>query len=316
MKRSNEKRRRQTLVLPSITDSTPLFIPTKNYKNHARKAPTKPFVFSKARKLRTSSLAPKILFQKLTDKYIHKEDYLKEESEAIKEVVKTFGLSPRQLKKLNRQFKRIDLDDSRSIERKELFSALEEEETVVTDAFFKLLDSGGTGRIEFGDFVTVCSTYCVYSRKDILKFCFDCFDTDSSGFIDEDEYKNMCKTVNNGSPTFPGNFGNALDMFDQNGDGVIDLNEFIELDRRFPMLMFPAFRLQEKMQRITLGEKQWTKINERIQISRYRIDFMNAHNGAEPPKGLIENRIFPRLKVNTSERQYLCPDEIDKMKRI
>ena len=37
------------------------------------------------------------------------------------------------------------------------------------------------------------------------------------------------------------------------------------IDRRFPMLMFPAFRLQEKMQKITLGEKQWTKINERIE---------------------------------------------------
>ncbi len=127
----------------------------------------------------------------------------------------------------------------------------------------------------------------------------------------------MCQTVNNGRPSFPGNFEQALDMFDENGDGVIDLMEFITLDRRFPMLMFPAFRLQEKMQKMTLGEKQWTKINERIKVSRYRQDFMNAHNGVEPRKsGMVRTVILPRLKINIPETQYLCPDEIDQIKKV
>ena len=80
--------------------------------------------------------------------------------------------------------------------------------------------------------------------------------------------------------------------------------------------MFPAFRLQEKMQKITLGEKQWTKINERIEVSRYRQDFMNAHNGVAPQKGFVMGSLLPRLNINIPERQYLCPDEIDKMKGI
>lgn len=137
-----------------------------------------------------------------------------------------------------------------------------------------------------------------------------------AGYIDENEYKKMCETVHNGSPSFPGNFIHALDMFDQNCDGVIDLHEFILLDRRFPMLMFPAFRLQQKMQKITLGEKIWTKINERIEVSRYRQDFMDAHNGVEPQRGLIRQVILPRLKINLPEIKYVCPEEVDQMKRI
>ena len=34
------------------------------------------------------------------------------------------------------------------------------------------------------------------------------------------------------------------------------------------MLLFPAFRLQEKMQKMTLGERTWVKINEKIQEGR------------------------------------------------
>ena len=35
----------------------------------------------------------------------------------------------------------------------------------------------------------VCVTYCMYTRKDILKFVFDVFDKDGSGTIDEKEVR-------------------------------------------------------------------------------------------------------------------------------
>jgi hypothetical protein len=59
--------------------------------------------------------------------------------------------------------------------------------------------------------------------------------------------------VNNAAPAFPGNFKNALEQFDVNEDGLIDYSEFVELDRRYPLVLFPAYRLQDMMQRATLG---------------------------------------------------------------
>ena len=34
---------------------------------------------------------------------------------------------------------------------------------------------------------------------------------------------------------------------------MIDYSEFIEMERRYPMILFPAFRMQDAMQRTSLG---------------------------------------------------------------
>lgn len=64
------------------------------------------------------------------------------------------------------------------------------------------------------------------------------------------------RCVNNAAPTFPANFKRALEEFDVNEDGLIDYSEFLEIDRRYPLILFPAFRLQDVMQRSSLGKLQ------------------------------------------------------------
>lgn len=56
------------------------------------------------------------------------------------------------------------------------------------------------------------------------------------------------------NPTFPGNFARALEEFDTNDDGQLDFDEFRVANRRFPMMLFPAFRLQDNFRKKTLGE--------------------------------------------------------------
>ena len=84
--------------------------------------------------------------------------------------------------------------------------------------------------------------------------CFECFDADKSGNIDEEEFMSLTQSINNADPTFPGNFKRALEEFDVNGDGLIDFVEFKTIYRRYPMILFPAFRLQDRMQKETLGK--------------------------------------------------------------
>jgi hypothetical protein len=164
--------------------------------------------------------------------------------------------------------------------------------------------------IEFDGFVRICTSWCLYSREDILKFCFDCFDADASGFIDETDFKTLTFAVNNGSPVFPGNFDAALQMVDENGDGVIDFTEFKDLDKRFPLILFPIFRLQGKIQRITLGERNWVEINERVERGRQnrRNAAINVNNKAKSAK-----RTFP--KMTRLPAICLDPERIDALKR-
>ena len=44
--------------------------------------------------------------------------------------------------------------------------------------------------------------------------CFNAFDKDASGAIDEDEFVALTQGVNAGMPTFSGNFKRALEEFD------------------------------------------------------------------------------------------------------
>ena len=61
------------------------------------------------------------------------------------------------------------------------------------------------------------------------------------------------RCINNAAPAFPNNFKRALEEFDVNEDGLIDYAEFLQIDSRYPLVLFPAFRLQDTMQRNSLG---------------------------------------------------------------
>ena len=160
---------------------------------------------------------------------------------------------------------------------------LGERRSPFTDALFALIDLDGNGTIEFDEYVVVTGTYCMYTKEDILKFCFDIFDADGSGCLDEKEFVELCRVVNGASPLFPGNFQNALEQFDVNDDGLIDFDEFQELDRRYPLVLYPAHRLQDTMQKITLGEYSWRGIMRDVNKARHLQAYQRVHKGAPPP---------------------------------
>ena len=64
-------------------------------------------------------------------------------------------------------------------------------------------------------------------------------------------------------------------MFDVNDDGLIDFYEFKELNKRFPLILYPAFRLQDSMQKFTLGEQNWAEIFKRLQQSKTKFSQRN-----------------------------------------
>jgi Ca2+-binding EF-hand superfamily protein len=211
-------------------------------------------------------------------------EYLEfEEGSPSQNVVEALYLSQSDLRMMKGKFKAVDIDGSGEIDYDEFFEMIHEKRSPYADALFSLIDIDGSGSIDFEEMIQVLATYCMYSKEDVLNFCFDTFDKDGSGTIDEEEFMELCKAVNNANPMFPGNFTRALQEFDKNDDGLIDHDEFRTLNRRYPLILFPAFRLQDRMQKATLGEKRWLRIHKRLFKKRQVEEYRNTHGGDFPP---------------------------------
>ena len=58
----------------------------------------------------------------------------------------------------------IDYDD--------FFEMIGDQRTPYADALFNLVDADGSGAIDFTEYIQVLSTYCMYSKDDILSCKF------------------------------------------------------------------------------------------------------------------------------------------------
>jgi hypothetical protein len=66
---------------------------------------------------------------------------------------------------------------------------------------------------------------------------------------------------------------------------LIDFEEFNELNRRYPMILFPAFRLQDRMQSHTLGQKKWAAILKVMAREKVYEEYQRTHEGKLPRLG-------------------------------
>jgi Ca2+-binding EF-hand superfamily protein len=109
------------------------------------------------------------------------------------EAAQALDLKQWHLRRMKAKFDQIDIDGSGNIDFDEFFEAIGELRSPFTDKLFALIDVDKSGTIEFDEFVRVLATYCMFSKDEILRFCFECFDVDRSGTIDEKEFVELCK---------------------------------------------------------------------------------------------------------------------------
>eukprot|EP00941_MAST-03F_sp_MAST-3F-sp1_P005277 g5277.t1 len=201
-------------------------------------------------------------------------------------IVEMMGFENRDLVIFKEAFEEIDIDLVGEIDYSELLEYVGDVQSPYTDALFSLVDPEGTGILGFEDFFQLIATYSMYSQEDISRFAFTTFDKDSSGTLDEDEFVDLCKTISNASPMFPANFKRALEDFDKNDDGLIDYNEFKAINRTFPMVLYPVFKLQQNFWEHVLGDSFWKSKMVQMRREEQILEYQKLHAGALPPTPL------------------------------
>ena len=250
----------------------------KKKKNQAarKKAKNKKVIGERAQKNKGWS------FLKTLKVYFGKHDPIVFEP-GVMDIVEMLNFNQLELRKMKYVFEKADIDMMGEVDYDELMELVQHPRSPYTDALMSLIDPEGTGIITFQGFFQIIATYSMYTEEDILRFAFTTFDKDSSGTIDEEEFMDLCKTINNANPAFPANFKGALQQFDRNDDGLIDYEEFKQINRRFPMVLYPAFKLQNQMHLHVLGLNFWRNKMRQKRLEEQILEYQRSHGGALPP---------------------------------
>jgi len=188
----------------------------------------------------------------------------------MQKVIDLLELEDSHLKKLWAIFRKYDKDKSGTVDTKEFYDLVHEKASVFADSIFELIEVENEGELDFSEFVQAISTYCMFGKEDVLKFCFYIFDRDKNGYIEEDELHALVQMLHQNS--LSANLRLSLDKLDTNNDGKVDFKEFKVMNDIYPQVLFPAFRMQANMMMYTLGNQFW--MNKRHQLETKRQDLV------------------------------------------
>ncbi|ELP84662.1 caltractin, putative [Entamoeba invadens IP1] len=131
-------------------------------------------------------------------------------------------------------FDEIDTDKSGTIDFDEFCRALTQSNTVEDveplKLFFGLLDTDDDGELCFADFyklLTILNHMPDKSETSMMTAFFNLADGDGNGTLDADEVIRLCKKI--GFAPGEMDVNQFIEEIDTNKDGVIQLDEFLEL---------------------------------------------------------------------------------------
>jgi calcium-dependent protein kinase len=149
--------------------------------------------------------------------------------DAVYTYLATQIISKDEMQRLTSEFQLLDKNGDGKISKLELMdqytSIMGEKNAVkVVDSIMAQVDSNQSGDIDYIEFVKACMDYKQTLSKENLKFVFRLFDQDDSGEITLDEIKSLLgKHLHLSDKTWV----EMIQEVDKNGDGKIDLREFI-----------------------------------------------------------------------------------------
>lgn len=201
------------------------------------------------------------------------------------------ALQSHELKKMRTVFKRsIDLDNDGKVSVEDFATFLREPYmcAFLREIFALALSSGNVNThsdsskspiFSLGSTLKTVAVFCMLSSVEVTKFIFSCFDKKGCGWIDraaflgslemlhskhrDDRIISALKEINlpeGGSLKFAQFEGkNTCKILLLRFTQLIHFYSTVDLSRRFPHLLYPAFRVQDKIRQQFMGTKWWKR---------------------------------------------------------
>ena len=206
-----------------------------------------------------------------------------------------------------KHFRKGDKEMLGVIQLDDFYELFHEKRSIFGDGLFDLTDIHHAEELDFGEYLVAVITYCLFEPQEILRFCFYIFDRDKNGYIMREELELMLRVLYHIVPPdeFTGNTRNALDLLEFHDDEKVDWREFNRFHVLFPALFYPAFRMQDTMIKMTMGQRWWDKKKRRLYDEKVRRDMIEQLALRKEHARLLKLR-EKRVRKNMGLLRYMC----------
>jgi Ca2+-binding EF-hand superfamily protein len=178
------------------------------------------------------------------------------------------GLTEDELWGLYCAFVDCNRDESGMVKEDELFSFLDMDGGPFSQRTFKMFQDVGEG-ISFKNFVVAAWSICTRDKNSLAHFAFQLYDIQGRGELGLADVRLLLAELF--GPSFeekpaPKEIMDKLVRRDHTGKALeahVDVKAFSQIVLIRPLLLFPAFELQNKLQEKTLGTSRWETVTTR-----------------------------------------------------
>ena len=173
------------------------------------------------------------------------------------DVFHIMGFTEKELDKFDEIFCQIDVDKSNFISPQELLKFFTIEDSEFGNRVFQLMDDSGDQQIDFKEFVCMMFLFCSVSKQHFNEFAFSLYDRDGSHSLESDEIDEMISACYGAHWKSRPKVVKMVSTLSENGE--INLNDWENILKKHPFLLFPAFSVQKTLRERTFGTSFWKK---------------------------------------------------------
>ncbi|XP_005859872.1 PREDICTED: calcineurin subunit B type 2 [Myotis brandtii] len=136
----------------------------------------------------------------------------------------------KEIKRLSKRFRKLDMDSSGALSANELLSLPDLWNNPLAQRVFEVFDADGDGKVDFEEFIVGTSQFSVRGDKEQkLRFAFSIYDMDRDGYISNGELFQVLKMMvgnNLQDRELQQVVDKTIIILDKDGDGRLSFEEF------------------------------------------------------------------------------------------